>query len=140
VAVILEGRFALPGEPFQRGGHAQLFKGTDLERDNQTVAVKLFNAPHVHDDRVLRASWSNELNAYQALGIHVNLVQLIDWGRTPENEPYLIFEWLDHDLFDHLKRIAIDGWDDLWPIARDILAGLSVIHSAGYVPMPFSLF
>ena len=55
MALILEGRFALPGEPFQHGGHAQIFRGTDLERDNQIVAVKLFNPPHVHDDRVLRS-------------------------------------------------------------------------------------
>ena len=133
VALILEGRFALPSDPFQRGGHAQLFRGTDLERDNQIVAVKLFNPPHVYDDRVLRASWTNELSAYQALGTHVNLVRLIEWGRTPDNEPYLVFEWLNSDLFEHLNRIAIEGWDDLWPIARDILTGLSVIHSAGYV-------
>ena len=133
MALILEGRFALPGEPFQHGGHAQIFRGTDLERDNQIVAVKLFNPPHVHDDRVLRASWTNELSAYQALGLHKNLARLIDWGRTSKDEPYLIFEWLDADLFDHLDRISIEGWDDFWPMARDILTGLSVIHSAGYV-------
>ena len=45
VALILEGRFALPSDPFQRGAHARLFRGTDLERDNQIVAVKLFNPP-----------------------------------------------------------------------------------------------
>jgi AAA domain/Protein kinase domain len=133
VALILDGRFALPGEPVQRGGHAQLFKGTDLEQDNQVVAVKLFKPPHVVDDRVLRASWTNELTAYQALGTHENLARLIDFGRTQDGEPYLVFEWLDSDLFEYLRRISIEGWDDFWPLGRNILNGLSKIHSAGYV-------
>jgi hypothetical protein len=131
--LIIEERFALPAEPVQRGGHAQLYRGTDLERDNQIVAVKLFNPPHVADDRVLRASWSNELHAYQTLGDHANLARLIDWGRMQDGAPYLVFEWLETDLFTHLDHITIEGWDDFWPIARDILSGLSVIHSAGYV-------
>ena len=131
--LIIERRFALPDEPVQRGGHAQLYKGTDLQRGSQIVAVKLFNPPHVVDDRVLQASWSNELRAYQSLGDHANLARLIDWGRMEDGAPYLVFEWLETDLFTHLDHISIEGWDDFWPIARDILSGLSVIHAAGYV-------
>jgi serine/threonine protein kinase len=131
--LIIEERFALPDEPVQRGGHAQLYKGTDLQRGSQIVAVKLFNPPHVVDDRVLQASWSNELCAYQSLGDHANLARLIEWGRMEDSAPYLVFEWLETDLFTHLDHISIEGWDDFWPIARDILSGLSVIHAAGYV-------
>lgn len=134
MALILEGRYALPSEPVQIGTHAKLFKGTDLERDNQIVAVKLFNPPHVCDDRVLRASWANELQAYQTLGFHPNLARLIDWGsRSTDDAPFLVFEWLEGDLFNHLKKLSIEGWDDFWPIARDILSGLKTIHAAGYV-------
>jgi len=133
MALILEGRYALPSDPVQSGAHSQLYKGTDLERDNQSVAIKLFKPPHVLDDRVLQASWANELEAYQALGDHSNLARLIDWGRTADKAPFLVFEWLEGDLLDHLDKVVIEGWDDFWPIAREILVGLKTIHAAGYV-------
>jgi hypothetical protein len=54
--LILENRYVLPDQPARRGGHASLYKGTDVSRDNQTVAIKLFNPPNMRDDRVLTAA------------------------------------------------------------------------------------
>lgn len=130
---MLNERFVLSGEPIASGGHSQLFRAVDLHRNNESVAVKLFSPPIIKDNRVLTLSWTNELTAYQALGEHKNLVRLVDWGRTDERAPYLVFEWLQGDLFEHLGTLEIGGWDDFWPIARDILAGLEVLHNAGYV-------
>ncbi|MFE9850609.1 AAA domain-containing protein [Streptomyces sp. NPDC005576] len=45
----------------------------------------------------------------------------------------MLFEWLEKDLLKGLDDLGIEGWDDFWPIARDILSGLQAIHSAGYV-------
>jgi len=130
---VLADRFAL-GPPVVEGGHGVLHKASDLNREAQPVAVKLFKPSRALDDRVLQAAWSNELSAYQALGTHRNLVRLIDWGRNADDgAPFLVFEWLERDLHDHLARVEIDGWDDFWPFARDILVGLSLIHAAGYV-------
>ncbi|MDV7353475.1 AAA domain-containing protein [Rhodococcus oxybenzonivorans] len=133
MATLLDNRYALGMKPVQQGGHAQLYKGTDLENGHVSVAVKMFNPPNVHDDRVLRASWSNELSAYQRLQDDPNLARLIDFGTTHENAPYLIFEWLEGDLAEHLDRVTIEGWDDYWPIADGILAGLSALHAQGFV-------
>lgn len=133
VARILLGRFALPASPVAEGAHGALFKATDLERDNETVAVKLFAPSKAMDERILQAAWTNELEGYQALGQRPNLVELHDWGRDEDGSPYLVFEWLPTDLHAGLRDITLEGWDDLWPVANGILAGLSVIHSAGYV-------
>ncbi len=132
MARIIDDRFALLATPVQEGLHGAVFKATDLRRD-RPVALKLFHPSRVMDDRVLQDAWSNELNGYHALGSHLNLVELIDWGRTEDGEPYLVFEWLTCDLFEYLNRVEIAGWDDYWPIARDILEGLAVIHSSGFV-------
>ncbi|WP_143663157.1 AAA domain-containing protein [Streptomyces bobili] len=131
--IIIGQRFALPDTPTGEGGHAKLFKSVDLENDNRTVAVKVFNPSRILDDRVLKAAWTNELSAYQALGDHPNLARMIDWGRCDDGAPYLVFEWLEKDLLDGLETLKIEGWDDFWPIARDILSGLEVIHSEGFV-------
>lgn len=129
---IIAQRFALPASFTAEGGHAKLFKSVDLENDNSTVAVKVFNPSKNLDDRVLNAAWANELEAYQALGDHTNLARLIDWGRS-NGAPYLVFEWLEKDLLKGLDDLEIEGWDDFWPVARDILSGLQLIHSEGYV-------
>jgi hypothetical protein len=130
---LLADRFALLGGPAQTGGHSDLYKASDLDRDGCAVAVKLFKPERVRDDRVLQAAWTNELLAYQALGSHSNLVQLIEWGRDDDASPYLVFDWLECDLSTHLQRVQLDGWDDFWPIARDVLTGLGLIHTAGFV-------
>lgn len=127
--LILQSRFALPAKPVREGAHGALFKATDLLRENQPVAVKLFQPSRMLQEDVLREAWSNELNGYQALGEHRNLVDLIDWGRSDHDDaPYLVFEWLKCDLMDHLYEVDLEGWDDFWPLARDILGGLSLIH------------
>jgi hypothetical protein len=130
---IVADRFALPNSPVSEGGHAKLYRAVDFNNDNSPVAVKVFNRAQVLDDRVLQAAWTNELVAYQALGDHPNLARLIDWGRCDDSSPYLVFEWLEQDLLAALDGLAIEGWDDFWPVAREILAGLAVIHAEGYV-------
>ncbi|MEV7063299.1 AAA domain-containing protein [Streptomyces collinus] len=130
---IVADRFALPNSPVSEGGHAKLYRAVDLENDNAAVAVKLFNPSQILDDRVLQAAWTNELTAYQALGDHANLARLIDWGRCDDGAPYLVFEWLNQDLLAALDELQIEGWDDFWPVAREILSGLAVIHAEGFV-------
>lgn len=131
---ILEERFALLGDPAQEGAHCVLHRASDLERDGAQVAVKLFRPSRALDDRILQAAWTSELAAYQAFGTQPNLVRLLDWGRaTEDGAPFLVFEWLQCDLLEQLNRVDIEGWDDFWPIARDVLEGLAVIHRAGYV-------
>lgn len=133
LATILSSRYVLPATSQNQGGHAQLFRAVDIEDDHRSVAVKLFQPTRVLDDRVLQAAWANELKAYQSLGEHDTLVRLVDWGRADDGAPYLVFEWLDADLLTRLDDLEIQGWDDFWPICRDVLSGLAEIHRAGFV-------
>ncbi|MFG3519974.1 AAA domain-containing protein [Nocardia nova] len=137
MARLLEGRYVLKPQPSSEGAHARLFKATDVEGDQEQVAFKLFHPSRNMDERILQTAWTYELKAYQGLGEHPTLVRLIDYGRVTDGPdtgaPFLVFEWLDTDLFAALNDLGINGWDDYWPIARDILEGLATIHGAGYV-------
>lgn len=114
------------------GAHAKLYKAFDVKTHSH-VAVKAFLRSEVHDERVLTRAWQNELEVYSKFDENVNLARFIDFGKQPGGEPYLVFEWLQGDLWAYLDQRPVEGWDDFWPAARDILRGLSDIHDAGYV-------
>jgi serine/threonine protein kinase len=126
------GEYLLSGEPLI-GGYARLHRAVHRANIDEVVAVKVFDPPSHVESRVLNASWTNELETYQRLGDSPHLVKLLDWGRTEEGAPYLVFEWLEGDLMDQVASNPPEGWDDFWPIARDVLTGLELIHSAGFV-------
>src|SRR5690349_5367351 len=90
--VVLDNRFVLPREELHSGGHARLFKAYDNETGAH-VAVKLF-APVAHvDPRTLGLSWSNELDVYNRLDPHPNLLQVVGFGTPADGVPWIAFEW-----------------------------------------------
>ena len=129
--VVLDKRFVLPRDELNSGGHARLFKAYDNETGTH-VAVKLF-APVAHvDPRTLGLSWSNELDVYNRLDPHPNLLQVVGFGTPADGVPWIAFEWCGEDLGGVVTREAL-SWDQLRPIALEILAGLSVLHARGWV-------
>lgn len=128
---VLQERFILPSHALASGGHARLFKAYDNEKQEH-VAVKMFSPSVPVDPRVLQLSWSNELAAYQQLGDHSNLLQVIDFGTPHDGEPWIAFEWCGEDLGALVAREPTD-WARLKPIAVEILIGLSVLHSKSWV-------
>lgn len=126
------GDYLLSGEPLI-GGYARLYRAVHSANIDEVVAVKVFDPPSHVESRVLNASWMNELETYQRLGDSPHLARLLDWGRTEGDAPYLVFEWLEGDLMDQITKNPPEGWDDFWPIARDVLTGLELIHTAGFV-------
>ncbi|XBB66366.1 AAA domain-containing protein [Nocardioides sp. WV_118_6] len=126
------GDYLLSGEP-QIGGYARLYRAVHSANIDEVVAVKVFDPPVHVESRVLNASWMNELETYQRLGDSSHLSRLLDWGRTEDGAPYLVFEWLEGDLMNQVTKNPPEGWDDFWPIARDVLTGLELIHTAGFV-------
>lgn len=128
---ILGGRFALPGTPLEAGGHARLYKAYDLELD-RPAAVKVFTPAQPVDPRTLRLAWSNELDAYTRLGSHRNLLTLLAYDAPEGYDQWIAFEWCGEDLQKFILR-APATWDTFRPISYEILAGLSALHSRGYV-------
>lgn len=131
--VILGGRFALPGVPLEAGGHARLYKAYDLELGGP-AAVKVFTPVQPVDPRTLRLAWSNELDAYTRLGAHRNLLDLLAYGTSEKEEDgqWIAFEWCGEDLEKHILQAPVT-WTTFRTISYEILAGLSSLHSCGYV-------
>lgn len=129
--VILDGRFALPNGSVEGGGHARLYKAYDLELE-RPAAVKLFEPSRPVDQRTLRLAWSNELDAYTRLGSHPNLLSLLAYGTPQDGSQWLAFEWCGEDLESFIRRAPV-SWEAMRPIAHEILAGLSLLHSRGFI-------
>ena len=131
LVVMLDERFLLPKEPVHGGGHASLFKAYDSEQQAH-VAVKIFNPAFRVDPKVLQLSWSNELESYQKLGAHPNLLEVVGFGTPRDGDPWIAFEWCGEDLKSFAAR-SRPSWTTLQLIARELLSGLSVLHQKGYV-------
>lgn len=134
-ARILAERFALPAEHAHEGGYARVFRARDLQSsDDRVVAVKVFRSRRPIDDRVLVETWNRELTAYQALGGHPNIADLVDWGHDDgEGNRFMVFEWVDNDLLAVAKASPFEGWDSFADIAIGTLEGLAAVHRAGYI-------
>lgn len=129
--VVLDGRFVLPREALESGGHARLFRAYDSE-SGETVAVKLFLPTTPVDPRTLELAWSNELEAYNRLGAHPNLLQVLGFGTPVDGVPWIALEWCGEDLRTIAARSKME-WTQLRPIAMELLRGLSVLHAKGWV-------
>lgn len=128
---VLDNRFVLPRDALVSGAHARLFKAYDNETGAH-VAVKMF-APVTHvDPRTLELSWNNELDVYNRLQAHPNLLQVVGFGTPADGAPWIAFEWCGEDLGAVATRESF-SWERLRPIALEVLAGLSVLHAKGWV-------
>jgi hypothetical protein len=130
-ATVLASRFALPAEPISEGGHSLLFKAYDLVAQTE-VAVKVFNPPAQVAESVLRLSWTNELDLYNNIGSHPNLLALIDYGTPHDGTPWIAVEWCGTDLEEFVSGTTY-GWDEFSPLAEEILSGLSALHGRGFI-------
>lgn len=123
---VIDERFTYKDHAISEGGQARVYRGYDL-KDEVPVAIKIFDLdPELLDDFVL--AWQTELAAYRGLPKHDHLANVVAHGRLESGVPYIVLEWLDTDLLQALNDRQIEGWDDFWPVARDILSGLAVIH------------
>lgn len=129
---IVADRYSLPADPANFGGHADLFKAFDIV-SHQHVAIKVFRYGQANFDPIQQRAWQNELNVYNRLTANDNLARYFDYDKLPDGKPFIVIEWLEGNLWEYLQKFPMEGWDDFWPIARDILTGLSAIHDAGFI-------
>lgn len=130
MSAFVAGRYALASKPVAVGGSAVVYKGTDTETDMTAVAVKIFKIKTMEED-VLREHFNRELKVLSSLR-HPNVVELLDWGLDDgDQNPYIVLEWLQPDLFDAAKDGRFHDWPSLAPIGLDILRGLTAVQDTG---------
>lgn len=125
---VLNDRFMIRQGTPREGGHSFVHEATDGQTGDR-VAVKILrhDIGSGADERIF---YERELQSLQRLR-HDNIVRLIDYGET-EGDRFLILEWMDSTLQEHLQRWRADpgwGWDSFAEeVALPLLGALEHAH------------
>lgn len=127
----LLGRYVV-GNLHQKGGMASIYRALDLQTE-QPVAVKWFDRD-AHLPAIEAEAYRREVEALQNLR-HPHIVEIRDAGEDGAGRPFIVLEWMSHDLVDHKQRSAsaFRGWDDFAEeIAIPLLSALAHAHANGF--------
>lgn len=112
----------------QAGGMATVYKAMDLE-SGLHVAVKRFDREKNLD--IEAEAYRREVEALRNV-VHPNIIRILDSGEDATGKPFLVLEWMSHDLLEHKKRQerAFDGWDDFAEqVALPLIDALAHAHA-----------
>lgn len=129
-SLIIANRY-LVERKLAKGGMATVYAGRLLSLD-KPVAIKVLDDRRGHHDNGLsRFLAEAQTTAYIR---HPNVVEVFDFGSTPEGLVYLAMELLEgEDLYSFLRRQGPLSWEHVRALMIDICAGLAAIHRAGVV-------
>jgi serine/threonine-protein kinase len=129
IGSILDGRYQVL-ELVGRGGMGAVYRArqVNIGRD---VAVKVVNSFVLQEPGLIRR-FENEARIISALR-HPNTLKLIDFGKTRDERPYLVTEFL---VGRPLERVLKEGAVDVYwilRIMRQVVDALTEAHAAGIV-------
>ena len=126
---IVADRYRLDKE-LGRGGFSVVYKANQLALD-RPVALKML-LPGSSWSEVNLGLFEREAGLTKEMQ-HPHIVEIFDFGRTPEGWPWLVMELLEGEsLKGRLKKRPL-GEDALGIFARDVLAALMESHQEGVV-------
>ena len=106
------------------GAQATVVKALDKQSAGLVAVKRVRFGP---DDKRAREGFQREATMLQKLE-HPNIVQLVEIGRDPENNWYLVLEWIDENLEDVIARDGAMPWPMFWdrygaPLLEAIIFG-----------------
>ena len=130
---LLANRYAVIQGDRRAGGMADVLKAVDTKAGGRPVAVKLFR-PNEREEAVEREAYERELRALRDLK-HPGIVELIDSGVDSQGRRFLVLEWIDRSLVEHLRLMPPgSGWDDIaTSLVIPILRALDFAHGRGCI-------
>ncbi len=118
-------------EQIGQGGMGIVLKALHLAL-NKTVAIKVLN-PGFHLDAMTMKRFELEAKASSKLA-HPNLVTAFDYGFTPQNEPYLVMEYIDGQSLESLLHSkGTLCLSDFFDYMAQICKALNYIHKNGII-------
>jgi serine/threonine protein kinase len=130
VGTVLDGAFKLTRLIFE-GGMGTVFEAQQLHLDRR-VAVKIM-VRELTDNPEALARFRREVKITSQLA-HPNVVQLLDFGTTPFDEPYLVMEFLDGEDLEHrLLRVERMPLESTVDVIRQVASALAAVHAKGIV-------
>lgn len=125
---LIAGKYRLD-ELLGRGGMGEVWRATHLDLDRR-VALKLM---HDAADEVAVARFMREAKAAAKVR-HRNVVEVLDFGRTAEGDPFLVMEYLEgNSLEDRLFASPPPTIGEVGEWVAGSLSGLAAIHDEGIV-------
>jgi serine/threonine protein kinase len=113
------------------GGMGTVYEAIQLRLDRR-VAVKIMGGDLTQNPEAL-ARFRREVKVMSQL-VHPHVVQLLDFGTTTSNQPYLVTEYLEgEDLQLRLDRVQRLSLTTTLSILRQVASALSAIHARAIV-------
>ncbi|MDJ0764382.1 MAG: serine/threonine-protein kinase [Myxococcota bacterium] len=127
---VLEDRYRIQ-TLIGQGGMGAVYKASHL-RLKRTVAVKVLRLSGAADEAMITRF---KIEARSAANIHhPHIVEVMDFGLTPDNRPFFVMEYLvGESLADKLSAAIQLPELEVVEITDQILSGLAVAHKAGIV-------
>jgi len=127
---IVGGRYRLES-PIGRGGMATVWRAVHLDL-NRPVAVKFLTIHGGHPEQV-KDRFLREARIAAAVR-HRNVVDITDFGTTPDGRPFMVMELLEgKSLAERMNEQPLFGVPDVIRIGARVLSGLGAVHDAGIV-------
>lgn len=123
--VVIDGRYTIL-RPLGQGGMGIIFEA-EHHATRQRVAVKLISA--LGDDDIAVRRFFREAKASTRI-VHPGVVEVYDFGQTPDGRPYMVMEIIDGEPLDEL--LAREGALDphrAAHIAGEIASALGASHA-----------
>jgi serine/threonine-protein kinase len=114
-----------------RGGLAEVWAGYDLLED-RPIAIKVLRM-RAGDQACLVERFVREAELLRRIE-HPCVCRLLEIGRTPEDSPFLILEFLSGEtLSSRLDREMFLPFSEVGAMVMQVLEGLVAVHGAGIV-------
>ena len=127
---LLAGRYRLLSR-LGKGGMGEVFLGIH-ETIQKQVAIKILLEERARQE-VQKQRFLTEARATARIR-HPNVVDISDFGETPNGRAFFVMEYLEgEDLKQLLRRHHILPWSEIAPILLQACAGLSAAHAHGIV-------
>jgi serine/threonine-protein kinase len=130
-ARVIAGRYELESL-IGEGGMAAVWRARDatLERP---VAVKLLFARDERDKQRLVNQFLREARIAASVH-HRNVIHIVDFGTTDEQQPFMVMELLEGETLGHrMHRDPPLGLAEVVHVASLTLRGLAAVHDAGII-------
>jgi serine/threonine-protein kinase len=95
------------------------------------VAIKVLHTALAADKDIV-SRFFNEARAIHLIG-HPNIVEILDFGQTPDGQPYFIMEFLTGESLNEIVSRGPIGAPEVAVIADQMCRALSAAHAKGIV-------
>jgi serine/threonine protein kinase len=113
------------------GGMGVIYKARHLAMD-RVVAIKMLRSSRLSDEDIYR--FDKEAKAVSRLN-HPNIIAVHDLGLTPDDQPFLVMDYIDGISLSKFIRQQPGGLklNQFFEIARQIFAGMEHAHQKGII-------